>query len=72
VSPVRWTKTFALADVPGTITGKLPDKIDDIYQVSNFMAGKPAWVHQFQRAAMEIRPIVACGGKMGRIPTWRR
>jgi hypothetical protein len=54
----KTTKTFALADVLGTITGRLLGKIDGVYQVSEFMSGEPVWTHQLPRVGMEIRPVV--------------
>ena len=52
------TQTFPLADVLGTITGRLLGKIDGIYQVSQFMAGEPVWMHQLPRVGKEICPVV--------------
>lgn len=51
-------KTFPLADVLGTITGRLLGKIDGIYQVSEFMCGEPVWTHQLPRVGREIRAAV--------------
>lgn len=57
--PVKQTtQTFALADVLGTITGRLLGNIDGIYKVSKFMSGEPVWTHQIPRVGMEIRPVV--------------
>lgn len=58
ISEPKTTKTFPLADVLGTITGRLLGKIDGIYQVSEFMSGEPVWTHQLPRVGMEIRPVV--------------
>lgn len=52
------TQTFPLADVLGTITGRLLGKIDGIYRVSEFMSGEPVWTHQLPRVGKEIRPVV--------------
>lgn len=51
-------KTFPIADVIGTITGRLLGKIDGIYQVSQFMSGEPVWTHQLSRVGREIQPVV--------------
>lgn len=51
-------ETFPLADVLGTITGRLLGKIDGIYRVSQFMAGEPVWTHQLPRVGMEIQHVV--------------
>lgn len=52
------SKVFPIADVLGTITGRLLGKIDGIYQVSEFMCGEPVWTHQLPRVGREIRPAV--------------
>lgn len=54
----KTTKDFPLADVLGTITGRLLGKIDGIYQVSEFMCGEPIWTHQLPRVGLEICPVV--------------
>ena len=54
----RTSRDFPIADVIGTITGKLLGKIDGIYQLSEFMAGEPIWTHQLPRVCREISPVV--------------
>ena len=52
------TRAFPIADVIGTITGRLIGKMEGIYALSQFMCGEPVWIHQLARVGREICPVV--------------
>lgn len=51
-------EAFPLADVLGTITGRLLGDIGGLYKVCSFMSGEPVWTHQLPRVCQEVQPVV--------------
>lgn len=47
-------KEFPTPAVIGTATGRLICPIEQVYEVSQFMAGEPVWTHQLPRVGREI------------------
>ena len=50
------THRFHLGAVLSMTTGKLLCKMDDIYRISQHLAGEPVWTHQLPRVRTESKP----------------
>lgn len=50
------TQRFHLGAVLSMTTGKLLCQMEDIYRITQHMAGEPVWTHQLGRVMTESRP----------------
>lgn len=51
------TKSFPIADVLSTVTGRLMGKIGGVYEVLNFMTDENLYTHQLPRVCREAVPV---------------
>lgn len=52
------TKAFPTNAVLSVLTGVLLGKIDDVYEVTTFMAGEAVFTHQLPRVSRETVPVI--------------